>query len=697
MPTLMQNGAEQQMRAMGSVGTLFAIVDRLANATGLVDWKLWRSAKSGLDEDRVEVTSHAAIDTWTRPNRFFTRQELVESVTQHYDLTGEGIMLIGYHERMRAAGPLELWPVRPDRMDPVPDPDEFLKGWVYRGPDGEQIPLQLDEVIQLRRPNPVDPYRGIGAVQTILADLEGVKLSAEWNRNFFYNSAEPGGIIEVEEHLDDDDYDEMVERWRDQHQGVANAHRVAIIERARWVERKYTNRDMQFTELRGVSRDVIREAFGIPKFAIGDVEDINRATANASKAWFAEQLVVPRLERIKQALNNDFLPLFGATAKGLEFDYCDPVPADREADNDELKAKTEAYRTLRDADVDPDDAADAVGLPRMRVVISAPPAPVPPPVPAAASRLDVHHHNATGLAAAALTAGHDHQPAIIRAAETADDGTVLPDLAPVQTTWADALEALLRRWSSITRDWIRDLIAKIRALLKDGDVTGLSSLEVPTDDATEALTAALVDLAGLAAEQVVDEAAAQGVEVTAGEVPAGTLAQIATVTAALLASELATSAAREALRVWSPGARVGDVVDAVTRHLESLTDARPRLHLGGALTSAQHAGRAATFERAETSAGGGDGDGGEGDGGEGRARPSVSYYGQEILDDNTCTLCREVDGRYLGDTYDAAMREYPSGGYIRCLGTLRCRGQVVAVWRGGSDQSQWIEKEPVSP
>lgn len=699
MPTLLQTGAEQQMRAMGGVGTLFAIVDRLANATGLVDWGLWRTAPSGMDEDRTEVTSHAALDTWNRPNQFFTRQELVESVTQHYDLTGEGIMLVGYHERMRSVGPLELWPVRPDRMDPVPDAEEFLKGWVYRGPDGEQIPLQLDEVIQLRRPNPVDPYRGIGAVQTILADLEGVRLSAEWNRNFFLNSAEPGGVIEVAESLEDDDFDRMVSRWQDQHRGVANAHRVAIIEQGKWVERKYTNRDMQFTELRSASRDVIREAFGIPKFAIGDVEDINRATANASKAWFAEQLVVPRLERIKQALNNDFLPLFGATAKGLEFDYCDPVPADREADNAELKVKSESFKVLRDAGVDPDDAADVVGLPRMRVVIApAPPAPEPPAIPAAAARLDIHHHNPAALPAGPV---HDHRVIPLRAAETADDGTLLPDLAPVQASWEQALTSLLRRWASITGGWVRSLIAKIRTILEDdGDVTGLTDLTsaLDTDDAIEALTAALTALAEVAADQVAAEAAAQDVTIDPGEVPAQTLAQIATVTAVLLAQELATSAGREALRVWAPGIRIGDVVDAVTRHLEDPTDARPRLHLGGALTSAQHEGRTATYERAETTSGGGGDGGGEGGAGEeGRALPSVAYYGQEVNDANTCRYCREIDGRWLGNSIADARRDYPAGGYVRCEGRERCRGMVVATWRGGADREGWLEKEPVSP
>lgn len=360
----LSTGADAQLRAMGSVGALFAIVHRTSNSTAAVNWRLYRKAKSGLKEDRKEVTSHAALDLWNKPNAFFTRMEFVETVQQHIDLTGEGWWVIARNPRAKV--PLELWPVRPDRMMPVPDPDNFLSGYMYLSPGGEQIALTLDQVIQLRMPNPEDPYRGMGPVQSVMPDLDASRYSAVWNRNFFLNSAEPGGIIQIPDRLSDDEFDELSSRWNEQHKGVANAHRVAIIEKGQWVDRKITQRDMQFAELRTVTSDMIREAFGIPKFAVGVITDINRATAEAAKAWFAEQLTVPRLERIKQALNSELLPLFGATADGLEFDYDDPVPPDLESQNAKLTTQASAAAMLRDAGWAPDDILTTVGLPEMR-------------------------------------------------------------------------------------------------------------------------------------------------------------------------------------------------------------------------------------------------------------------------------------------------------------------------------------------
>jgi HK97 family phage portal protein len=379
-----RNDATGQMMAMGAVGTLFAITSRLANATSQVDWKLYRKAASGRPEDRVEVTRHLALQIWNKPNDFMTRQEFVESFQQHVDLTGEGWLVV--ERDSRATFPTGLWYVRPDRIDPVPDPVDFLSGYVYTSPDGQKVPLERNEVIQLRMPNPLTPYRGMGPVQSVMLDVESARYSAEYNRNFFKNSAEPGGIIEMPDGVSDDDFNEMRDRWNEQHRGVSGAHRVAILEGgAKWVDRKYTQRDMQFVELSGLSSEKIREAFAFPKPLLGSVDDVNRANAEAGEVVFARWLIVPRLERIKQALNNDFLPLFGSTGQGLEFDYCNPVPEDQVAENEELTARSNAASTLINAGLDPVGVLSAVGLPEIAYVRTAPqPAQLALPAPGGA-------------------------------------------------------------------------------------------------------------------------------------------------------------------------------------------------------------------------------------------------------------------------------------------------------------------------
>ncbi|WP_049562228.1 phage portal protein [Nonomuraea sp. SBT364] len=645
LPFSGRNDAVSQMQAMGTVGTLFSIVHRTSNAASQVDWKLWRRAASGKDEDRVEQTSHLALDIWRKPNPFMPRQEFVESTQQHVDLTGEGWWVVARNPRMRSI-PLELWPVRPDRMIPVPHPQDFLAGYIYVSPDGEQVPLRLDEVIQLRMPNPMDPYRGMGPVQSILAELDATRYSAEWNRNFFVNSALPSGIIEAPQNLGDEEFNQLRDRWEEQHRGVAAAHRVAILEGGlKWVDRKFTQRDMQFVELRQVSRDVIREAFGMPKFALGDVDDVNRAVGEASAAWFAEYLTVPRLERIKAALNHDFLPLFGDTARDLEFDYEDPVPPDAESRDRERTSKATAAKLYVDAGFTGESVVEALDLPD--TLVWKEPAPQPSPAPAAPPP--------PGPSPDALL-----RRLQVRAA--ADPVTGRED-------WEDRLEDLLAEWEQISEDQRRELLDQIRRVVDEGAgegaAQGLVGLAVSSGVAAALLEAVMVLQAEAAAGRMVEVAAAQGVAIEPAPVSgalAAALAAGAAVTAALLASSLAVAAGRAALRVWAPGMTGEQVAGRVGAWLESLTDAGLRAELGGAIWAAENLGRFATLELAIAD-----------------GRGATWYEASEIRDSNTCFQCRDIDGERF-DTLRDVRESYPHGGFFACLGTIRCRGTVEPHW-----------------
>jgi phage portal protein BeeE len=252
-----------------------------------------------------------------------------------------------------------------------------LHGYIYTAPDGEKIPLGLDQVIFERRPNPLDSYRGMGPVQSLLADLDASKYSAQWNRNFFLNSAEPGGVIEVDKRLSDEEWDEFTSRWNAQHKGVANAHRVAVIESGKWVPRAFSQRDMQFTQLRVVTRDTIMEAFRMSKTMIGIADDVNRAVAHAARAVFAESQQVPRLERLKGSLNNDFLSKFGKAAAGLELDYDSPIPPNAEDDRADLLTRAQAALAYVNAGYDGTSVIEALSLPDSLVWSGAVPSPIP--------------------------------------------------------------------------------------------------------------------------------------------------------------------------------------------------------------------------------------------------------------------------------------------------------------------------------
>jgi hypothetical protein len=365
---------------------------------------------------------------------------------------------------------------------------------------------------------------------------------------------------------------------------------------------------------------------------------------------FAERLVVPRLNRIKQALNFWFLPLFGNAAGGLEFDYENPVEPDPAAEDASLVARSNAAKTLIDAGFDKTAVLVACDLPDIAVAATPPP---PAALPAPAEQ-------------PALPAPAPEQPAALRRPRNAQDlpPEDLPDVSGLHTDLEASLEQLLADWADLTQAQKDALVAAIRALAEHGTVPDLANLPVDSTGTAAALTAAMTALAAGASAHVVAEAAAQGVTVAAATVPAHELEQVATVTAQLLADELRVSAVRAAMRAHGPHSTPDEVAAMVTEQFDSLSDAGARKQLGGALVGSQNTARLATL----------------------RAAPEGALYASEVNDKNTCPPCRQVNGRWLGNISQMAQVEksYPGGAYgayVDCQGGVNCRGTVVGVWR----------------
>jgi len=253
----------------------------------------------------------------------------------------------------------------------------------------------------------------------VLTEIEGIRYASEWNTNFFLNSARPDGVLSADHRIEDEEWDEITDRWREAHRGVGRAHRIAVLEGVTWVPTSTSVKDMDFVNLRTDARDAIRESMGMHKVMTGVTDDVNRANAQTGEEVFANWKVVPRLDRWRDVLNYQFLPLFYPSGAQVpyEFDYIYPLPANREQDNEELTAKAGAVQMLVGAGYDPKDVLEVVGLPDMGVVEQATQAPALPPAwvpeqPAAPAEPAGDSDDSTAALNARLVKvlGNGHQP-----------------------------------------------------------------------------------------------------------------------------------------------------------------------------------------------------------------------------------------------------------------------------------------------
>lgn len=227
--------------------------------------------------------------------------------------------------------------------------------------------------------------------------------------------------------------------------------------------------------------------------------------------------------------------------------------------------------------------------------------------------------------------------------------------------WQHAADALTRLW--VGEVWQRQLDVALRQIelaVTHQNLEALSSLQLPVVGEAS-LLAAMRSMAAAGAASVVAEARAQGAPADPPPpLAAFRLADWARSTARRLTDTFAATLATVALRLTRPGADPAEVAVGVRAHVAAMSDAGPRLVLGGALTQAQNLGRLAVYERPPQGW-------------------RVRMYADETLDGRTCKPCEEVSGTEL-PTPDAAALAYGGAGYIHCEGGARCRGTMIGIW-----------------
>lgn len=357
----------RELQATVQHPTFRSVLDLISSEVGGIEWHLYRKFTNPAPErNRKAITNRPEWELWDQPNMDMTGYQVRKLVEWHYQAVGEGYMICDYLESGSLKLPGSFWPVRPDRMCPVPVKTGLgIAGWVYKGPDSEKVPLEKEEVMRIYNPHPIDWQRGTGAAQSLLPAIAASLTGMQFLKAFYANDATPGGMIELgqDEIMEEDEYRQLLSRWNDRHKGVSRAHRVGILEVGTYKQIQVNMKEMQFTEMRNLTRDEVLEAVRVHKQMLGISEDVNRANAEAGKAVFAENTTLNRAKDWYAFANKLWLPSFGPLAETLELCYENPVPEDQAADDASLESRSRTFKTLTDAGMSHEDAAQICGLP----------------------------------------------------------------------------------------------------------------------------------------------------------------------------------------------------------------------------------------------------------------------------------------------------------------------------------------------
>lgn len=325
---------------LANKGWVYRNNDAIAQEVAKIEFELYTVGLSGGEIVYNEVESHPLLDLLDKPNAETTKADFIYTIQSHKKLSGDAFVL-----KLRNGGQvvgLRILP--PDKIilnlkTPTESDPIVIESYHYQDViDGDKVDIVYDtkDIIHFKKPNPSNPFRGLGAVEAMSDDIDLDNLSIETSKKFFLNGAISNFVLSSPNKITDEQLKRLKAEMRSTYGGVSNAYKVMIL--GGGLEPKdisYSNKDMEALGQWEWYRDKIMVGFGNTKASLGMIDDVNRASHEGSIIEWQRNTVKPDDESIVNTLNEFLVPEFGQT---LVLGFCDPVPEDRSDDIDEVAA-----------------------------------------------------------------------------------------------------------------------------------------------------------------------------------------------------------------------------------------------------------------------------------------------------------------------------------------------------------------------
>jgi HK97 family phage portal protein len=276
--------------------------------------------------DMKEIDQHPILNILYRGNDVMLGSVFRKLTQLHLDLVGEAFWLL---VRNRAGVPFQAFLVPPSWVASTPTSQN---GNTFEVRYGQlQLDVPAEEMVWFLDPNPATPYeRGLGTGKVLADELEIEEFATKHVKTFFLNRARPEVLI-TGPNLSKESADRLEARWLERLQGFQRAYMPFFMNAPDGMKLHELSQDfesMQLMELRKHERDMVIQTFGVPPEVFGVIENSNRSTIDAADYLMAKHVLVPRLDVLRETMNETIMLEYGD--ESVVLDYDSPVDQDKE-------------------------------------------------------------------------------------------------------------------------------------------------------------------------------------------------------------------------------------------------------------------------------------------------------------------------------------------------------------------------------
>ena len=239
-----------------------------------------------------------------RPNPYMSSFTFRELMSAHVLLWGNAYAEI---EIDRWGDIVALWPLAPANTRPVLESATGALTYKTRIQDVEYT-LLPEQVLHI--PGLGDGIKGVSVISWAKETI-GLDLAARgFGARFYGNNATPGGVLQTDKKLDNDARERLKIAWNTAHQGIDNAHRVAVLEEGlKWEQTGVSPQDAQALDSRKFSVEDICRIYRVPPHKVASLDKATFSNIEQQSIEFVTDTLRPWLVRFEQAYNwRLFLP-----------------------------------------------------------------------------------------------------------------------------------------------------------------------------------------------------------------------------------------------------------------------------------------------------------------------------------------------------------------------------------------------------
>ena len=279
---------------------IYACIRKISESVSSVPWYVEK--KVGDEWERVE---HHPVEQLLRnpnPNPLITGTNLMKLEVNHRHLGGNAI----WHKNMYNGTPVELWPIKPDRIYPMINEDGTIDNYKYRPQNqANEITIPVEEIIHFQFVDPSNFNWGMSPLQAAAKVVDTDIAAVSHNKQLLDNSAISSGAFTYNDNLTRQQWEEARERVREH---MKNPGLPWILGNdAKWNQTGFSVEDLQILEQRKFSMYEIHAAFDVDPLLTGAPDASSRANKTEAKKEFWQDNIIPYLDSLKQGLEANLL------------------------------------------------------------------------------------------------------------------------------------------------------------------------------------------------------------------------------------------------------------------------------------------------------------------------------------------------------------------------------------------------------